>query len=194
MKFTLNNDCLYNILYCLDLKDLITCSHVCKMFLQSTCNEMLWQKLCKFDIICHQKYYKTFKKYYQFDQFLFKYTNKSFNDTLKLTTINLRYKNLKTLPTTLFQCQQLQELYLTRNQLTTLPSEIGQCQQLQGLYLSGNQLTTLPTTLFQCQQLRHLHLNGNQLTTLPSEISQCQQLRTLDLSGNKLTTLPTILF
>ena len=46
----LNNDCLYNILYWLDLTNLVTCFTICKQFTLVSKNEMLWQKLYCFNI------------------------------------------------------------------------------------------------------------------------------------------------
>jgi len=108
----------------------------------------------------------------------------------QLQELNLDGNQLTALPDWLGQLIQLQRLNLGFNQLTMLPDSLGQLTQLQWLDLSSNQLTTLPDWLGQLTQLQTLVLGFNQLTTLPDWLGQLIQLQTLVLSGNQLTTLP----
>jgi Leucine-rich repeat (LRR) protein len=102
------------------------------------------------------------------------------------------YNNqLNTLPNTLGNLTQLQELHLNNNELDTLPNTLGNLTQLQTLYLNNNKLNTLPNILGNLTQLRKLVLYNNKLDTLPNILGNLTQLQDLYLNDNKLTYLPT---
>lgn len=98
--------------------------------------------------------------------------------------------NLKELPRSLGQLQELQVLYLHNNQLTQLPQPLGQLQRLRVLYLHNNQISWLPESISQLQGLQQLYIFNNQLTHLPNSIGELQSLQVLDLHNNQLTQLP----
>ncbi len=106
------------------------------------------------------------------------------------TRLNLDNKRLTTLPESLGQLTQLQELTLNGNRLSTLPKSLAQLTQLVRLALVGNQLSTWPEWLGQLTNLRMLSLSGNRLSTLPESLVQLTQLRELHLNSNQLTALP----
>jgi Leucine-rich repeat (LRR) protein len=107
-----------------------------------------------------------------------------------VTSLDLSYEALSSLPAAIGQLTNLQSLYLSNNQLTSLPPAIGQLTNLQSLYLINNQLTSLPPAIGQLTNLQSLYLINNQLTSLPLEIGQLTNLQSLDLSNNQLTSLP----
>jgi len=184
-----HDDCLYNLFLWLDIKNLIKCSLVNKQFLNISQHELLWKKLYDFNIPCYCHYYQTFKQLNKLNQFLLRYTHNSLNETLFLQKLYLYNKQLKTIPSALSQCQQLQSFDLCYNQLTDI-SALGQCQQLQWLDLSHNQLTDI-SALGQLQQLQILDLSDNQLKDI-SILGQLQQLQWLDLSHNQLTDISAL--
>jgi internalin A len=95
---------------------------------------------------------------------------------------------LSSLPESLGQLTQLQELYAFSNQLSSLPESLGQLTQLQELYAFSNQLSSLPESLGQLTQLQGLYVADNQLSSLPESLGQLTQLQGLDVSGNQLRT------
>ncbi|XOF33563.1 MAG: COR domain-containing protein [Candidatus Electrothrix sp. YB6] len=106
------------------------------------------------------------------------------------TWLDLRRKNITSLPPEIGQLTGLTFLYLNSNQLTTLPEELFYLTNLTRLYLHDNKLCTLPREIGQLSNLNHLNLAHNQLTSLPSEISQLINLTEFDLSCNRLNSLP----
>ena len=107
-----------------------------------------------------------------------------------VTSVDLAYKNLTTLPKEIGNLKNLETLYLPTNKLKTLPPEIGNLTKLKVLNLNNNQLTTLPPEIGNLTKLRLLALRGNKLTTLPPKIGRLKNLESLYLNGNQLTTLP----
>ena len=94
------------------------------------------------------------------------------------------------IPSEVWQCLSLQELFLSHNQLRTLPAEVGQLSSLQTLDLSSNQLSMLPAEVGQLSSLQKLSLSNNELSTLPAEVGQLSSLQELNLFGNQFRTLP----
>ncbi|MHC4867621.1 MAG: COR domain-containing protein, partial [Planctomycetota bacterium] len=107
-----------------------------------------------------------------------------------LTRLNLSNNNLTSVPAEIGQLKNLTELDLLDNNLTSLPREIGQLKELTGLYLGANNLSSLPAEIGQLKELTGLYLGGNDLTVLPAEIGQLKNLRRLHLYDNNLTSLP----
>ncbi len=108
-----------------------------------------------------------------------------------------------TLPPSLGNLSNLQDLYLGTNQLTgPIPTQIGSLMSLQSLVLGGcsplpcnflpgttNQLSgNIPTQLGNLTSLRHLDLSGNQLTgSIPTQIGSATSLQDLYLGFNHLS-------
>jgi Protein tyrosine and serine/threonine kinase/Leucine rich repeat len=81
----------------------------------------------------------------------------------------------------------LQWLILTDNRIRSLPSSIGQCTQMQKLMLAGNQLSDLPAELAHCSQLELLRLSANRFSVLPPWLLTMPRLAWLALAGNPST-------
>jgi Leucine-rich repeat (LRR) protein len=107
-----------------------------------------------------------------------------------LRELNLSHNQLAALPPEIGRLQALTRLYLSHNQLAALPPEIGRFQALISLDLSHNQLEALPPEIGRLQALTRLYLSQNQLAALPQEIGGLQALISLDLSHNQLAALP----
>lgn len=94
------------------------------------------------------------------------------------------------LPSSLWQCQHLKELWLGHNALRgPLPDAIGGLVGLQTLVLAANDLGgPLPDGLSKLQALRGLYLQENRLTgALPRGLFELTSLTSLSVRGNKLT-------
>jgi Leucine-rich repeat (LRR) protein len=93
---------------------------------------------------------------------------------------------IRSLPSNLFYCSQLQVLDLAQcKSLEKLPSFVGQLKALRELVLSGcSNLKTLPSSIGQLNALQELQLSGcSILKILPSSIGQLNALQELVLSG-----------
>ncbi len=119
-----------------------------------------------------------------------KLTGKKTNELLQLKTLDLHYRQLKSIPSEIGYLSNLENLVLYANQLTTLPSEIGQLTNLRELSVNKNQLTELPKELAKLSKLTLLDASSNNLSTVRSEIGHLSHLQSLNLSANKLDNLP----
>src|SRR6202522_2942677 len=187
--------CIYNIFIKLNVNDIINCALVCKRFYNIGKTEMLWYLLFKenfYNVKCtnenNKKFYDNYKKYSILNNFLLKNNQDSVNIISRV--LNVKYKQLQTVPKELGQLASLQTLDLYHNQLHTIPKELGQLTSLQELSLSNNQLQTIPKELGQLASLQKLYLSNNQLQTIPKELGQLASLQELSLYNNKLQTIP----
>lgn len=108
-----------------------------------------------------------------------------------ITALDLRDKNLKDIPFSVFENTQLKILLLGSNQLNNLPIEIGKLINLIKLDLFMNQLSSLPKEFFKLTNLTNLYLGTTNLNNLPKEIGMLTNLTTLDLHSNQLYSLPS---
>src|ERR1700678_3815821 len=150
----MNNDCIYHIFTKLNVNDIINCLFVNKRFYNIGKTEMLWYLLFKenfYNVKCtnenNKKFYDNYKKYSILNNFLLKNNRDSVNIIIRV--LNVRCKQLQTVPKELGQLASLQTLYLDNNQLQTIPKELGQLASLQTLYLYRNRLQTVPKELGQ---------------------------------------------
>jgi Leucine-rich repeat (LRR) protein len=109
-----------------------------------------------------------------------------------VTVLNLSTTQLQSIPDTIGNCTQLQQLYLGGNQLRSIPDTIGNCTQLNTLSLDRNQLQRIPDAIGNCVYLQVLYLGGNQLQSIPDTIGNCTQLQWLYLNENPLTHRPVL--
>jgi hypothetical protein len=107
-----------------------------------------------------------------------------------LIKLHLCGQDLTQIPSDVWQCSMLQDLYLENNQLSTLPAEVGKLSALQYLHLNSNQLSTLPVEIRNLTSLQNLELRSNQFSTLPAEVGNLSALQWLNLMSNQLSTLP----
>ena len=111
----------------------------------------------------------------------------NFNST---PILDLRFRNLKTLPENISDRLDLIDLSLLNNQLISIPNWIGNLANLTSLSLSANQLTNLPASLGSLANLKWLYIGSNRLTALPASLGKLSKLTSLSLRDNHLTTLP----
>ncbi len=111
-------------------------------------------------------------------------------------TLNLGTNQLSgSIPTSLGNLTQLQNLWLNNNQLSgSIPPELGSLTNLQDLELDNNQLSgSLPVELGNLTNLQTIKLCSNQLTgSIPPELGNLTNLQELELCWNQLTgSIPT---
>jgi len=100
------------------------------------------------------------------------------------------YNKLTTLPESIGNLTNLEQLWLSLSKLTTLPENIGNLKKLGELWLYNNNLTSLPESIGNLTNLTYLGLYSNKLASLPDSIGNLKNLGRLGLSFNQLTTLP----
>ena len=98
--------------------------------------------------------------------------------------------HLISLPESIVNLTNLQELKLYDNKLTSLPDTIGNLTNLQVLYCYYNKLTSLPESIVNLTNLKLLNCSYNKLTLLPETIGNLTNLQELYCCYNKLTSLP----
>ena len=92
------------------------------------------------------------------------------------------------------RASKLRALHVTNNHITTIPSEVYQMQNLESLFISFNALSgTISRKIGQMSNLKELYMFGNKLTgTIPGQIGQLENLKDLVVSSNLLSgKLPT---
>lgn len=91
----------------------------------------------------------------------------------------------------------LETLYLARNNLVTLHGELAALNALRSLICRHNKLNDegLPADLFKGEgELSVLDFSNNNLTTTPFGLEKCKSLLVLNLSCNSIKTIPNQLF
>lgn len=106
-----------------------------------------------------------------------------------LKYLSLRECNLRAIPTTVWLCQSLQRLDLSRNKLGLLVPDIGNLINLVWLNLVQCNLSTLPSELSFCSQLVEIDLMSNNIETLSETLRDLQKLETLRMSFSAFTAL-----
>eukprot|EP01043_Picozoa_sp_COSAG02_P032971 COSAG02_NODE_2226_length_9456_cov_6.430587_4_plen_1233_part_00 len=110
----------------------------------------------------------------------------------KLTVLKLTNNQLESLPASVFDLSELQQLWVDVNKLTSLPPEIGKLTNLWYLKLDENDLVWLPDEIGQLQALEELQADAAGLRSLPPTIKYCRSLKSLYLDNNRLTIFPDI--
>jgi Leucine-rich repeat (LRR) protein len=109
----------------------------------------------------------------------------------KITSLDLSYQNLGTLPETISKLENIENLNIAGNNLKTLPQGLFLLKKLKYLNLGFNLLQSLPPEIGELKQLESLVISSNLLVKLPKEIGQLQNLKNLEISWNNLTELPS---
>lgn len=103
-----------------------------------------------------------------------------------LNVLFLGRNNFTTFPKEICSLKKLTSLNLFCNQLVVLPSEIKELNSLIKLELSKNRLQSLPQEFGNLTALVILHLEENDFSSLPSEIGNCLSLVVLLMKRNRL--------
>jgi Leucine-rich repeat (LRR) protein len=109
-----------------------------------------------------------------------------------LTSINLNFNEIKTLPAGIFEkCGELTELMLMGNGMTTIYNDaLKGLVKLGSLELQSNNITTLDPNMFTpIFALKTLNLESNQISSFPLDIfTRLTQLNELNLRSNKFSS------
>jgi Leucine-rich repeat (LRR) protein len=103
-----------------------------------------------------------------------------------IKTLEFVNRNLKTLSSEIGKFQDLEKLFLNRNQIKTLPSELWHLKNLHLLNLNNNLLDSVSPEIENLENLESLSLINNNLTKLPSTVTKLKHLKYLNLSNNPI--------
>lgn len=119
---------------------------------------------------------------------------KSIGELKKLKRIYIRNNKLKSLPSSLWQCSDLEELLVSHNLLTinSFPPGMNSLLKLNSLDLSENDFSTLPEDVCLIEKLESLRLINCSLIQLPTQV-KWKNLKVLYIDNNHLKSLPSSL-
>ena len=100
---------------------------------------------------------------------------------------------LNSLPSSIGNLKKLTFFGSGDNRLNSLPESIGKLTKLEVLRLSSNNLESVPRQIGNLKKLMFLGLAANKLTSIPKEIGKLTKLETILLGFNKLTSLPDVI-
>uniref|UniRef100_A0A8C4TDA8 Disease resistance R13L4/SHOC-2-like LRR domain-containing protein n=1 Tax=Erpetoichthys calabaricus TaxID=27687 RepID=A0A8C4TDA8_ERPCA len=108
--------------------------------------------------------------------------------------LDLSFKKLKFLPTSLCRFSHLEKLYISNNRLRELPPEFHELENLRILALDFNKLEDVPSVVCHMGHITRLYLGSNRLMSLPAEFRNLQNLRCLWMENNYFQMFPKQLF
>ena len=155
---------LNKILKNLDLNNIKSCSLVNKQFNKAFNMNILWHGL--------------FTNHYDesIDEYKKVFDTDSYKSTYK-KYISLKYlKKTLNIDYTIIELASLKSLDLRNKNLTSIPTEIGNLASLQILSLSNNSLTSIPEEIGDLASLQMLDLDFNNLTSITAEIERLSYL------------------
>lgn len=206
-------DDILNIFMFLDVKNIIICSYVNKLFNRVTKNQLLWMRM---NDVCFPRVkvlngspHETFKLRYDIEKLHYN-TGRSIDAQFNSNIICL--KPSRTFPLSLLhfpnltmmdagetnmqifdgldQLINLEKLYLNNCNLSEIPDQIFNLYNLNSLELSHNNLKSIPTKIGNLKNLKYLYLYCNKLWSIPTEICKLTKLTTLALQFNNIQEFP----
>ncbi|MBK7305398.1 MAG: leucine-rich repeat domain-containing protein [Saprospiraceae bacterium] len=107
-----------------------------------------------------------------------------------LEELQLDNNKLKTLSPAIAKLTKLRRLWIGGNPFEGFPEAVCKLEQLEVLSVDGCQLSVLPSSFASLRNLLELNLGGNAFEQFPEVICELRSLRKLWLNGNKLSSLP----
>lgn len=109
----------------------------------------------------------------------------------KLKRLNLlKAYDLKILPESIGQLNDLEYINVTLTSLEKIPESIGNIKKLKYLYAACTSIVTVPESIGGCENLIILDLHSTDITEIPDSITKLKNLISLDLGYTKITALP----
>ena len=105
--------------------------------------------------------------------------------------MSAQYNDIESLPNSIVELLNLEQLIVNQNQIEYLPDSIGKLKNLDVLQLKFNRLKKLPNSIGKCENLQFVYLNRNFLKEIPESLGDLRKLRELHISGaGPLLSLP----
>ncbi|CAM9250870.1 unnamed protein product [Scytosiphon promiscuus] len=108
----------------------------------------------------------------------------------QLVSLKLSQNKLRSLPSSICLCRNLEVLEANDNYLEKLPAKLGEMKRLKNLRLDVNCLSELPPSMVQLERLEELCLTSNFFATFPEFAMKMSGLKKLLLGNNQLKKLP----
>lgn len=86
-----------------------------------------------------------------------------------ISTIHLRFNNLRVIPQDIDQFYHVDDIFLPHNLIREIPKELFYLN-LKLLDISNNKISTLPKDIIKLVNLKRLSINNNKIKYLPKEI------------------------
>ena len=128
--------------------------------------------------------------YFTYDNRNLRNIPESIGELENLHDLRLEGNRLQTLPRSIGNLLYLRRLFVNDNLIHSLPDEIGNLPRLRSLRLGNNNIQTIPASVGNLTALEQLHLNNNNILSLPEEIGNLRNLKVLEVQNNYLTSLP----
>jgi Leucine-rich repeat (LRR) protein len=109
---------------------------------------------------------------------------------LKLTSLDLSFTVVTTLPGSIGKLSELTSLDLSDTEIMALPNTIGGLRKLARLIVSSPNLKTLPESIGNLENLTELDVSGISFEILPDSVGDLRNLKSLIVSGDRIKILP----
>jgi hypothetical protein len=171
-------DIYYNVFTFLNVKDILKCSLVNKLFWNIYHDQTIWKNL----IECNFKDIEFFKvnwyKTYKFCYFL--------NGIAKRMSYHENYNNINKI----YEAHHLHN-WMLNNNYSKIPKTLGYLSNLTFISFNGRPYNTIPTEIYNLINLSTLYLSSTKMNTIPTEIGKLHNLEELSLSDNLIKIIPT---
>ena len=117
-------------------------------------------------------------------------TNGCYANCKHITTLDLSFNNLTTLPKEMEDLKSLRKLNISFNLIEELPACVCKLKALQTLLVGYNKLRDIPQEIVFLDALRELNLPGNSFVQFPRSITYISSLASLSLANNFISTIP----
>jgi Leucine-rich repeat (LRR) protein len=121
------------------------------------------------------------KKFYSLDEALV--------SPLSVEWLDLTDDKLESLPSRIFELENLRFLNISGNPIRIIPTEISRLSKLQVLYLNNDPYLNLDLSIYALSKLpalEELHLANDNIHSFGNEFESLNKLKYLDLSGNPI--------
>ena len=110
-----------------------------------------------------------------------------------LKRISFCFMQIDSIPVSIKELPNIEELHIPSPSITYLPDEIGELKKLKLLILGssldecmGSNIKHINPAIVGCESLSYLGLAYSMVEDLPDELLQCKDVHTIDLTGNKV--------
>lgn len=145
------------------------------------------------------------RRYVELDRLLFKYepdpeapipTERDIvEEILRSRSLNLKNALLESVPSLVYELENLEELNLYGNSLKEISPDIRNLKNLKSLRLCNNQLTSLPVEIAELDKLEELDLVNNPIKKLaPLLFHNARGLKTLSMHNLAIKRIPHAIY